>query len=212
MSEADELYMGPDRGEFKVSRLATADGVFLDVNARIKNVSVFNFASQYAYALVGYQIEYWLENEAPPYKGGTARLYRPDGRADYTTLYLRIKISSTSRMLYLEDAIINDFITSKTLMNSLFLENYDTAAKQQLDSIALKRQVNNTNVEYRNCFHATRYESSLTGPLALKENWMSYMANLVTKPTDNTVRYIRNKPFVSLKDMIDSLVADFPAT
>lgn len=212
MSEADELYMGPDRGEFLIARLATADGVFTDVNARIKKVSVFNFASQYAYALFGYQIEYWLQGEPAPYDGGAVRLYRPAGRPDYTTLYMRVKVSSTVKMLYLEDAIINDFISTKAQLNSLFLESYDVAAKQQLDSIAIQRIVKNTDVEYKNCFHTTRYESSTTGPLELKENWMSYMAHHVGSAPDDTVRYIRDKPFVSLKDMIDSLVADFTAS
>lgn len=211
MSEADELYSGPDRGEFLIARLATADGVFTEVNARIKKVSVFNYGSQYVYALVGYQIEYWLQGEKAPYDGGEARLYRPSGRPDYSTLYMRIKVSSTVKMLYLEDAIINDFITSKVLLNALFLESYDVAAKQQLDSLAINRVVKGTDVEYKNCFHTTRYESSATAPLELKENWMSYMAHRVGSPEDDTARYILDKPFTSLKDMIDSLVADFSA-
>lgn len=205
------LYLGPDRGEFAIARLNTEDGLFTDVSARIKKVSVFNYASQYAYALVGYQIEYWLEGEKAPYDGGTARLYRPKNRPEFTTLYLRIKVTSTAKMLYLEDAIINDFITSKSLKDSLFLESYEEAAAQQIGSIATPRRVKATDVEYRNAIHTTRYESSDTLPLTLTENWMSYMANIVNNPQDDTVHYVRDKPFVSLKDMISTLVADFEA-
>jgi hypothetical protein len=212
MSEADELYTGVDRGEFLISRLATADGVFTEVNARIKKVSVFNYGSQYAYALLGYQIEYWLKDEKAPYDGGTPRLYRPAGRPDYTTLYMRIKVSSTVKMLYLEDAIINDFITSKAQLNSLFLESYDEAAAQQITSMGIYRRVKATDVEYKNCFHTTRYESSTTAPLTLTEQWMSYVGRVYLTEGDEQVRYIRDKPFVSLKDMIDSLVADFTAS
>lgn len=213
MADEDQpdLYMGPDRGEFLVARLDTADGLFVDVNCRIKKASVFNFASQYAYALVGYQIEYWPKDAKAPYEGGTAQVYRPKDRPDFSTFYLRIKVSSTGKMLYLEDAIINDFITSKHLLNGLYLDDYTKAAQQQLDSIKTKRRVKATDVEYYNGVHTTRYESSASAPLTQTEAWMQYSANIVNSDRDDTLRYIRDVPFVSLKDMVDKIVADFMA-
>lgn len=209
MSEADELYTEVDRGEFLIRRLESADGAIIDANCRIRNVSVFNFASEHAYCLVGYQIEYWEKNAKPPYKGGTATLFRPVGRPDFTTFYLRTKVSNTHRMLYLEDVIINDFITSKSSIDPMLLQDYTTAAQQQVEGISIDRLVAGTSVKYRNCLHTTRFESSATKPLTLVEEWMSYMAHLVVDPVNNTTRYIRNKPFSSLKDMIESLVKDF---
>lgn len=206
-----DLYLGPDRGEFMVARLVTHDGVFTEVNCRIRKASVFNFASQYAYALVGYQIEYWPQNEPAPYNGGQANIYRPKDRPDYTTLYMRMKVSSVIKPLYLEDGIINDFITSKALLNPAFLENYTEAAAKQVASIAVPRRVKSTDVEYRNAFHVTRWESTPTTPLTITEQWMQYMANEFNMPADDTVRTIANKPFISLKDTITTLVADFQA-
>lgn len=209
MSEQDELYTGADRGEFLVRRLVHADGVVQDANCRIRKASVFNFASEHAYALLGYQIEWWEKDALPPYKGGTATLFLPAGRPDFNTFYLRTKISNTDRMLYLEDAIITDFISTKSSINPMLLEDYTTIAKQQVDGIAIDRQVKGTGVMYRNCLHTTRFEASATQPLTVVETWMQYMAHLATSPINNQLRYIRNKPFTTLKDMIDSLVDDF---
>lgn len=206
---AEELYMEPDRGEFLVRRLVTQDGIFTDVNCRIKKASVFNFGSQYAYALVGYQIEFWGKDEPAPYKGGTAKLFRPKDRPDFTTLYVRTKVSNTNNMLYLEDAIINDFINVKVLQQSIYLESYDEASEHQRSNTAVARQLIDANIEYRNALHTTRYESSATQPLVVKEQWMSYQAiKIGAAPSDQTY-YIRNMPFVSLRDMIEKLVADF---
>lgn len=208
-TDPEILYTGPDRGEFLIARLVTEDGTFTDVNCRIRKVSVFNFASQYAYALVGYQIEYWPKNEPAPYNGGEAKLYRPKDRPDYTTLYMRMNVSSATKMLYLEDGIINDFITSKALLNVSFLENYTESAAKQVESIALPRRIKATDFEYRNAFHVSRFESSSEGPLTVTEQWMQYMAQDIGSPIDETVRKILDKPFVSLKDMVDSIKTDY---
>lgn len=206
---SNELYTGVDRGEFLVARLVTEDGTFTEVNCRIRRASVFNFASKFSYAIIGYQIEYWPANEPAPYNGGVAHLYRPKDRPDYTTMYMRIKVSSAVKMLYLEDAIINDFITSKTLLNPAFLENYTEAAAKQTAAIANVKQLPRNNIEYRNCFHVTRYQSSDTQPLTMFEQWMQYMANGLGEEPDDTVRTVRDKPFISLKDMVDTVIRDY---
>lgn len=211
--EDPNVYPGPSRGEFLVARLLTADGLFQEANCRIRKVSVMNYAGKFAYAIVGYQIEYWPQGAKAPYEEGgePAALYRPKDRPDFTTFYLRIKVSSTLKILYLEDAIINDFITSKSLLNPIFLNPYLTEAQDQINSAAIERQVIGTDFLYSDAVHTTRYESSATDPLVVTEQWMSYRAHPVGEATNPEPRYIKNKPFVSLKDMIDTLVADFTA-
>lgn len=210
---SEELYQGPDRGEFLVARLVSAEGLFTNVNCRIRNVSVFNFASEHSYALVGYQIEYWPEGTKAPYEEGgePATLYRPQGRPDYSTFYMRMKVSSVVKMLYLEDGIINDFITSKALADVLTLQNYTAAAAGQVESIATPRRVQRTDVEYRNAFHVTRYASTAQAPLAVTEQWLQYQANVHNTAPDDKIYSIKDKPFVSLRDMVNSIVADFTA-
>lgn len=211
MSEQEELYTGPDRGEFLVRKLIGHDGIVDDANCRIRNVSVFNFASEHAYALVGYQVEFWPKNAKAPYEEGgeEAQIFRPVGRPDFTTFYMRTKVSNTGRMLYLEDGMISDFINTKSTIQPMLLEDYDTAAKQQLDGIAIDRQVIGTEVMYRGATHVTRFASSATQPLTLVEEWMCYKGHKASVPKNNTERYIKNKPFVSLKDMIKAIVEDF---
>ncbi len=213
MNTPEELYLGPDRGEFLVARMVNAEGLFTDVNCRIRSASVFNFASEHSYALVGYQIEYWPAGEKAPYEEGgqPALLYRPQGRPDYNTFYMRMKVSSVVKMLYLEDGIINDFINSKVLADVITLENYTKAAQQQTQSIATPRRVQRTDVEYRNAFHVTRYASSAEAPLAVTEQWLQYQANIHNTPADDKIYSIKDKPFVSLRDMVNSIVADFTA-
>ncbi len=213
MSEQEELYSGPDRGEFLVRKLISEDGIFDDASCRIRNVSVFNFASEHAYALIGYQIEFWPNGAKAPYEEGgkPADLFRPQGRPDFTTFYMRAKISNTGRMLYLEDGIISDFINTKSTMQPMLLQDYETAAQQQLESISVDRAVGATQVMYREAMHVTRYASSATEPLVQVEQWMSYKAHKVSVPKDNVVRYIKDKTFTSLKDMVKSIVEDFSA-
>lgn len=211
MSEQEELYQGPDRGEFLVRKLVSADGVFDDANCRIRNVSVFNFASEYSYALVGYQIEFWPKDTKAPYEEGgqEAQLFRPMGRPDFTTFYMRSKVSNTDRMLYLEDGIISDFINTKSTIQAMLLEDYATAASQQLASISVDRLVGDTQVMYRDAMHVTRYASSTTQPLTQVEQWMVYKGHKASVPKNNAERYIKDKPFVSLKNLITSIVEDF---
>lgn len=213
MSEQEEIYTGPDRGEFLVRKLISADGVFEDASCRIRSAGVFNYASEHAYAIIGYQVEFWEKNAKAPYEegGAEAQLFRPMGRPEFTTFYMRAKISNTNRMLYLEDGIISDFINNKSTLQPMMLQDYELAAEQQLTSIGIDRQVGGTQVMYRDALHVTRYASSATAPLTLVEEWMCYKGHKASVPKNNVERYIKNKPFVSLKDMIKAIVDDFNA-
>lgn len=208
---ADELYTGADRGEFLAFRMMTADGLVKDANCRIKQCSVFNYLSDFVYCIVGYQIEYWEKDAPAPYNGGESKIYRPADRPDFTTQYMRTKVRNTAKMLYLEDAIINDFISVKLLQGASALQSYDQAAAKQIESIAKTRMRDGSDVQYRNAIHTTRYANTADAPLALTEQWMQYMANQFNSPPDDTLRYIRDMPFLSLKDMADKLIADFNA-
>jgi len=204
-----ELYHGPDRGEFMVHRLDTAQGPVMNANCRIRKATVFNYASQYVYALIGYQIEYWRESEPAPYNGGIATLYQPKDRPNHTTFYMRNKISSTQDMLYLEDGIINDFLNVKLTTPPLNLETYAQAAADQTASIAIPRLIAAKGMEYRNGIHITRYENSPVTPLTLVGQGLKYMAHHAGSALDDTEYTVRDTPFTNLKAMIDTIVLDF---
>lgn len=173
---SDELYTGPDRGHFRTIRLLDNSGVQQLANCRIKEATVFNYLSDLKYAIVGYVVEWWKNGELPPYEGGDTQIYIPSGRPNVNKLYFRTKSSITSNMLYLEDAIINDFLNTKALADPMSLQSYSQEAAEQVASAAIWRELERTPYSYNEAVHITQLQSTPDTPLTvastgLRANW-----------------------------------------
>lgn len=199
------LYTGADRGHFRVMRLIDNSGVKQRANCRIKEVTVFNYLSDLQYAIVGYSIEWWLDGEQPPHNGGEGRPYIPRNRPQVTKLYFRCKMSIVAKMLYLEDAIINDFLNNKALEDSMKLLTYTQEATEQIASAATWRALLDSPWEYANAVHITKLEATTTTPLTVVQEGLRYD----WRPADNqSLLYsaqLNNYPFSKLRDCFPAM-------
>lgn len=200
MSETTELYTGPDRGHFKILRLPDNAGVQMRVNCRLKEVSVFNYLSELQYAIVGYSVEWWPEGELPPHEGGEANPYIPYKRPNINKLYFRTKTSITPKMLYLEDAIINDFMNNKVLSDPMTFLTYTLEAKEQTDSAAIWRELERTPFQYANAVHITRLEATSQTPLTVISEGMRFDYRRTASPDIVRSGEIKPYPFTKLRD------------
>lgn len=164
---SSDLYIGPDRGHFKVIRLLDHQGVQQMASCRIKEAKVFNYLSDLQYAVVGYKIEWWKNGEAAPHEGGEARPYHPLNRPQVETLYFRTKTSITPNMLHLEDAIINDFLNNKVLADPMSLRSFSEEAKEQVASAAMWRVLEGSPYSYANAVHTTTLMAAEQTPLTV---------------------------------------------
>ncbi len=195
-----ELYTGPDRGQFRVMRLTDDTGVKLRVNCRIKDAACFTYLSDLHYTIVGYTIEWWPEFDKPPHEGGQAKIYAPRGRPNATKMYFRMKSSNVPKMLYLEDAIINDFLSTKVLADPMKLNSYTQEAAEQVASAAQWRELALTPYSYRNAVHVTRYETTDSTPLAVVGQGIRLDWKLTGSPEEFTNDTIDNYPFTRERD------------
>ena len=172
----DEIYTGPDRGHFRTIRLLDNSGVQQLANCRIKEATVFNYLSDLKYAIIGYTVEWWKNGEQAPHEGGESQIYIPHGRPNVNKLYFRAKSSITSNMLYLEDAIINDFLNTKALADPMSLLSYSQEAAEQTASVAIWRELERTPYSYNEAVHITQLQATPDSPLmvvsqGLRANW-----------------------------------------
>lgn len=207
MSNEETLYTGADRGTFKVMRLIDDRGVQLRVKARIKEVAVYNYISDMQYAIIGYKIEWWKETAVPPYAGGEeGNLYLPRGRSNLQTLFMRTKPAAVSKILHLEDAIINDFLMEKVLEQSEKLNDFTSESKEQRASSAIWREATGTPMSYKDGVHITHLTASESGPLEVISEAMTFKLRLTGDEGDGAQISKMNVPFVSIKECINQII------
>lgn len=204
MAEEQPLYVGADRGHFRCLRLIDNSGVQLRANCRIKEATVFNFLSDLQYAIVGYTIEWWPEEADAPHEGGNAQPYIPRNRPQISRLYFRTKGTITPKMLYVEDAIINDFLNAKVLADSMSLLTYAQESAEQVASAALWRVLEKTKWSYQNAVHITKFEATSSTPLTLTQQGLRFDWK-VTGIEQPQSAQISNLPFTKLRDMYPAM-------
>ncbi|MNP88959.1 hypothetical protein D3C85_13530 [compost metagenome] len=201
-----ELYNGPDRGHFRVQRLEDDTGTQLNAKCRIKDASCFVYLSDLHYAIVGYSIEWWHELSQAPHEGGIANVYAPKGRPQATKMYFRMKSSNISKMLYLEDAIINDFLSSKVLADPQMFNSYTQEAAEQIASAAVWRELGKTPFSFNNGVHIARYETTANTPLTDVGQGLVFDWKLTGSDTVNAGECIGNYVFTRERDCYTKLV------
>ncbi|MNM30491.1 hypothetical protein D3C81_410520 [compost metagenome] len=197
---ADELYTGPDRGHFRTIRLLDNSGVQLRANCRIKDATVFNYLSDLQYAIVGYTIEWWPEGQPAPHLGGDANPYIPRQRPGITKLYFRTKGTITSKLLYLEDAIVNDFLNNKVLAEPMSLLSFAQESAEQVASSATWRLLQKSPWDYANAVHITKYEAGANTPLTLVQEGLRFDWRLTGRDDQMIQAQLSNYPFAKLRD------------
>ncbi|MNZ38868.1 hypothetical protein D3C78_563520 [compost metagenome] len=205
MSEEQPLYTGADRGHFRTIRLIDNSGVQLRANCRIKDATVFNFLSDLQYAIVGYTIEWWPEDAQPPHEGGFTHPYIPRNRPQITRLYFRTKTAITPKLLYVEDAIINDFLNSKTLADSMTLRTYAQESEEQVASAATWRELERTPWSYANAVHITKFEATSNTPLTLTQEGLRFDWKPTGAPNNQSAQI--TVPFTKLRDLYPAMQA-----
>lgn len=200
MADEQPLYVGADRGHFRTMRLIDNAGVVLRANCRIKEVTVFNYLSDLQYAIVGYSIEWWPEQDPAPHQGGEAHPYIPRNRPNVTKLYFRMKTSATAKMLHLEDAIINDFLNSKVLAEPMTLQSFSQEAAEQITSASQWRVLQKSQWDYSNAVHITKYEATSNAPLTLVQEGLRFDWRLNGRDDQMEAAQMSNYPFAKLRD------------
>jgi hypothetical protein len=206
MSEETPLYTGADRGQFRVVRLLDNAGVQLRPFARIKDAVVFNFLSDLQYAIVGYSMEWWKEDEAAPQDGGEPHPYIPRGRPAVNRLYFRTKTSHTPKMLHLEDAIINDFLNVKVLADPMSLSSYTQESEEQAASAAQWRTLLNSPFSFANAVHITRFATTPSTPLAVDSEGLRFEYRRTTNPDQVFNGMLRDYKFEKLRDCYPAML------
>lgn len=196
----ETLYTGADRGMFRVMRLLDNSGVQLRANARMKTLSVYNFLSDLQYAVVGYGIEWWKDGAQGPHEGGEAHPFIPLNRPNINRLYMRTKTSITPNMLYLEDAVINDFLNSKMMNDSMSYRTYAQESAEQVNSAATWRALGNTPFEYANAVHITKFESTANTPLEVVVEGLRFDYRRATTPEVVRSADVKPNKFTKLRD------------
>lgn len=197
---ADELYTGADRGQFRTIRLLDNSGVQLRATCRIKDATVFNYLSDKQYAIVGYTIEWWPDGQPAPHLGGDANPYIPRQRPGITKLYMRTKGVITSKLLYLEDVIINDFLNSKVLADPMTLQSFTQEAAEQVEASKAWRLLQKSKWDYANAVHITKYEASSNAPLTLVQEGLRFDWRLTGRDDQMIQAQLNNFPFSKLRD------------
>lgn len=200
MSEEQPLYTGADRGHFRTIRLLDNSGVQLRANCRIKDATVFNYLSDMQYAIVGYTIEWWPEGEPAPHQGGDANPYIPRNRPGITKLYMRTKGVITSKLLYLEDAIVNDFLNSKVLAEPMTLQSFTQESADQVAAAKTWRLLQKSKWDYANAVHITRYEAGANTPLTVVQEGLRFDWRLTGRDDQMIQAQLNNYPFSKLRD------------
>lgn len=199
MSEEQALYTGADRGHFRTIRLLDNSGVQLRAMCRIKDATVFNYLSDLQYAIVGYTIEWWPEGAEPPHLGGEVHPYIPRQRPGVTKLYFRTKGTITTKLLYLEDGIINDFLNNKVLAEPMSLNSFVQESAEQVNSSKEWRLLLKTPWDYSNAVHITKYEAGANTPLTLVQQGLRFDWRR-TGLTELQQGQLNNFPFAKLRD------------
>lgn len=201
----DELYTGPDRGHFKTIRLLDNSGVQQLANCRIKEATIFNFLSDLRYAIIGYTVEWWKADEQPPHEGGESHIYIPHGRPSVSKIYFRAKSSIVPRMLYVEDAIINDFLNSKALADPMTLLSYAQESAEQVASAAIWRELERSPYSYSDAVHITQLQAGIDTPLTVTSQGMRANWRHTGNDVESNSLVIRDYPFTKLRDCYDAL-------
>ncbi len=208
------LYTGADRGHFKVVRLTDQTGLHLDANCRIREATVFNYLSDLRYAIIGYVIEYWEEGAPAPHEGGVATSFIPNNRPNIQRLYMRAKASVTRKMLYLEDAIINDFLMHKVLADPMSFQSFNQEAQEQVASAAQWRPFDrHSPYMYNDAVHITRLRADENSPLTIIEQGMRF--NWRTKDAsenDFVSEVIKEYEFVSSRECLEQIMTHIQAS
>lgn len=195
MSEESDIYQGVDRGQFKVIRLMDKSGVVTGVTARIKEANIYVYLTDKQYALIRYKIEWWNE-------GGERQLYVPRDRTS-SNLFVRSVPTIGNRILYLEDAIINDFLNEKVLADPSALKDFAQESKQQREDAEIWRSLKNTGYSYRNAVHVTKFEATDTTPLTVVEEGLRYDLKASTDEGDGVSVNEGGYKFTRIRDCID---------
>jgi len=204
----EPLYPHPDRGHFRVARLNDHNGLQINANCRIKEVSVFNFLSDLRYAIVGYTLEHWPADSLPPHLGGTAQEYVPKNRPNVRKLYLRTKPSLVRKMLYLEDAIINDFLSKKAIADPMSLQSYSQEAAEQVTSASVWRALERKSpYAYANAVHITRLEATADTPLTIVSQGLRFDWQFVATPDQSFESSLADYPFDTTRACYDRILS-----
>lgn len=204
---ADEpLYQGPDRGYFRVQKLNADSAIALNATCRIKEATVFNYMSDLQYAIVGYIVEWWPKSEKAPFEGGTPVVYIPANRPTYTKFYFRAKASITNRPLYLEDAIINDFLNTKLTVDPMTLLSFAQVATGQVASAGTWRQLEDSKWEYANAVHITKYEADSDTPLTVMQEGITFDYRVKGNSVP-TKTQIPDYPFENIRDCYPKMLS-----
>jgi len=201
----EALYLDPDRGHFTTIRLTDHSGTHFHVGCRIKEAVIFNFLSDLRYAVVGYTIEFWDQDMLAPHEGGAPTVFIPKNRPSVTKLYFRMKNSNTPRMLYIEDAIINDFLNKKVQADPVSLLSYAQEAAEQTVSIGDFRALEGTPYSYREAVHITRLTTTATTPLAVESEGLRFTWKRTTDETPGVDAQVTDYPFTKLRDCYDKI-------
>lgn len=200
MSEEQPLYTGADRGHFRTIRLLDNSGVQLRAMCRIKDATVFNYLTDMAYAIVGYTIEWWPDTEPAPHLGGEVHPYIPRNRPGVTKLYFRTKGTITTKLLYLEDGIINDFLNSKVLADPMSLNSFVQESAEQVASSQQWRLLQKSPWDYSNAVHITKYEAGANTPLTLVQQGLRFDWRRTGRTDQMVAGQLNNFPFAKLRD------------
>lgn len=199
-----DLYTGADRGTFNVMRLMDNSGVQIRANARMRDVTIHNYLSDYNYAVIGYSIEWWKDPTQPPHLNGETHPYIPRNRPNINKLYCRGKTSVTPNLLYLEDLVINDFLNEKNLKDPMLFKTHAQEAAEQVGSAGVWRVLDGTDKEYRDGVHITRYSTTPTTPLTPVSHSLSFKYRTIGSTEESTIN-LTTYPFSSLRETYDKM-------
>lgn len=207
MADEQPLYEGADRGHFRTIRLIDNSGVQLRVSCRIKEATVFNFLSDLQYAIIGYSIEWWPEGQPAPHEGGDSKPYIPRNRPGVTKLYFRAKPGVVSKMLYLEDAIINDFLNNKVLADPMTLLSYTQESAEQVASAKDWRLLEKSAFDYANAVHITKMEATSSTPLTVTQQGLRFDWRPTGRVDQLFSATINDYPFEKLRECYPQMKA-----
>lgn len=193
--DSSDIYLGPDRGHFKAARLPDRQGFQQMANCRIKEATVYNYITKDNYAIVAYKIEWWKDK--PPHEGGESHLFVPATRPTMQTLTLRVKSGITSKLLYLEDAIISDFLTVKLMQDPMTFQFLEQERAAQVDNAKQWMALEDSDKEIRHTLHTSVLQANDTQPLTLMSTHLSVTHRTKGDTGNGVVVELTDYPFTT---------------
>lgn len=195
-----DLYPGVDRGTFLIPRLNSVHGRVNSPVCRPVDVVVYNYLTDFKYAIIAYSIEYWPGEPANPLNLTGGQIYAHKDRPQFNRFFLRTASSTTTKILHIEDAVINDFLT-KSLKDPMLFNNYTTEAADQVSDMSKWRDANH-GVKYKDGIHITRLSCTETSPLQVTS---ATLEATVKRGAGADQKVTLNTPFKSVRDCVSLL-------